>query len=331
MIGVVIVTYCASDVIRGCLDSLIASEGEPLRVILVDNASPDDTVATITNWASETGADFTDLSTDPGPLAHFSLLRSELNRGFAGGVNLGLERLLQEPDCTMLWLLNPDCEVDPTAANAFREKARSVGPFALMGSRILYSEKPGLIQSDGGLVGRWSGICRNINQGKDPAGTTRPTPKELDFISGASVVASRDFVTDVGRMTEDYFLYYEEVDWAARRGTLPLVLCEDAVIRHHGGTAIGTGSVTRLASPFALYFNNRNRMRYMARFHPAGLPFAYLASLARIAKLAGMRAWAEAWSALLALHQLGPPRAVREVLSPEAAALAFGPQGRRDG
>mgnify|MGYP006279881287 FL=1 len=192
-----------------------------------------------------------------------------------------------------------------------------------MGSRIIYLEPPGLIQSDGGRVGRWTGLCRNVNQGADPSGTMRPAAEELDFISGASVVASRRFLETAGLMPEHYFLYYEEVEWAARRGELPLVLCDDAVIHHHGGTAIGTGAVNRLPTPFAHYFNYRNRMRYIRRQRPLALPVTYLASLARVTKLFALGARAEAGSALRGMHGCPPPRAVRDRLSPEAAALAF--------
>jgi hypothetical protein len=251
-----------------------------------------------------------------------------VNRGFAAGVNRGLRSLQRDPRCGLFWILNPDCEVAPGAAAAFERCAAAAGDFALMGARIVYLEPPGLIQSDGGRVGRWTGLCRNVNQGADPAATGRPAAGELDFISGASVVASRRFVETAGPMPEDYFLYYEEVDWAARRGALPLVLCEGAVIHHHGGTAIGSGAVNRLPTPFALYFNYRNRMRYLRRMRPLALPVAYLASLARVAKLLALGARAEAESAFRGMHGRAPPRAVRARLSPEAAALAFDRGGR---
>lgn len=330
MIGVIVVTYCSGDVILACLDSVIASSGAQLKIVVCDNDSPDDTVVRIRAWADGRGLDFRETS-EPDecrPGAAVTLIRSSINVGFAGGVNRGLEFLMKDTACDLFWLLNPDCEVAPGAAAAFRRRADEVGDFALMGSRILYREEPGLIQSDGGQVGRWSGICRNLNQGADPAQTPHPEPADLDFISGASALASRKFVETVGLLEEDYFLYYEEVDWAARRGDLRLVLCDEALVHHHGGTAIGSGSVKRRASPFAIYFNYRNRMRYVARFRPVALPTAYLATLARVAKLATERAWVEAWAALLALHQLPPPRGVRDLLSPEAAELAFGRRGR---
>ncbi|WP_294606468.1 glycosyltransferase family 2 protein [uncultured Roseovarius sp.] len=326
MIAVIIVTYNSEDIIRNCLDSLARSEGEALRVVICDNASTDATVQVVRDWSAERRVDFDEIYAPATgqPTADFTLLRSPRNLGFAGGVNRGLEFLLRDAQCDLFWLLNPDCEIETTTASAFRRRAHTSGAFSLMGSRILYCDAPGLIQSDGGRVGRWTGICRNLNQGGDPRFAIRPDARDIDFISGASVVASRDFIEAVGLMREDYFLYYEEVEWAARRGDLPLLLCNEALVHHQGGTAIGSGSITRRASPLALYFNYRNRMRYLAQVNPIALPVSCLASLARILKLAVHRAWPEAWAALLGMFQLPPPSWVRAVLSEDAAEYAFG-------
>ena len=156
-----------------------------------------------------------------------------------------------------------------------------------------------------------------------PGDAQFPDVTSLDFISGANMVASRMFIEQIGLMVEDYFLYYEEVDWAARRGDLPLALCPEAVVVHHGGTTIGTGSVTKRASGFANYFNYRNRMRFMRRFHPGALPIVWGLAMLRVAKLVAVGAAAEAWAALAGLNGLPPPAAVRNRIAPDDRAQAF--------
>lgn len=310
--GVVIVTYSSADVIGACLESLLASVGPPLRIVVVDNASPDDTVAVV----RRIGAD--------APDDRLHLLQSPVNRGFAGGVNLGLAHLRRDPAVDLFWVLNPDSRVTPGTAAAYRAAARGQR-FGLMGGRTLYDGAPGLLQSDGGRVRRPFGICQNLNQGKPPETAQPPDPTTLDFVSGANMVASREFLEAVGPMREDYFLFYEEVDWAFRRGDLPLAVCPEAVVHHQGGTATGAGSVRRLASPFANYFNYRNQMRFVRRHMPSHQPTAYGYAMARIARLLLWRAWAEAGAALRGLHGLPPPRAVRARIAAEAWPLAFGP------
>jgi GT2 family glycosyltransferase len=327
MIGVVVLTFRSGDVIEACLDSLPLDTEPGLRVVLCDNQSDDDTVNIIRTWARKSGRNLAEhdagalaLPVDQGPL---TLLHVGANLGFAGGVNVGLTHLMRDPDIDLFWILNPDCEVTPGAATAFRERAASAGRFALMGGRICYREAPNLIQSDGGRVDRWSGICSNINQNSDPRIAVVPKEESLDFISGANMVASRLFIERTGLMVEDYFLYYEEVDWAARRGDLPLLYCPEALVYHVGGTTIGTGSTNRRPSPFANFFNYRNRMRYMWRFHRGRLPSAWALSLLRVAKLMAIGAWAEAWAAFSGLHGLPPPDHVRNVIAPIDHKRAF--------
>ncbi|MEB8388441.1 glycosyltransferase family 2 protein [Rhodobacteraceae bacterium KMM 6894] len=322
--GVIIVTFQSDGVIGACVESLRSCDHADLRVIICDNNSTDDTLGVLRRWAGRHGIDLVETQAgdtpDPAP---FTFVRTGGNLGFAGGVNAGLELLLDDPQVDLFWILNPDGEALPDTASAFARHAETVGPFSLMGGRIRYHEAPQRLQSDGGVVSSWSGICRNLNAGLLPDQATMPNANTLDFISGASMVASRAFVESAGLLSKDYFLYYEEVDWATRRGDLPLVLCPDAIVLHHGGTSIGTGAINRRASPFANYFNYRNRMRFMRRFHPLRLPAAWVLSMLRVIKLFGVGARDEAVAAARGCCGLAPPAAVRDRIAPQDRARAF--------
>ena len=76
-------------------------------------------------------------------------------------------------------------------------------------------------------------------------------------------------------MDEGYFLYYEEVDWAQRRGDLALRLADGVIVHHKVGSAIGSAAQGRGASAFANYYNYRSRMRFMRRYHPLAWPIAW--------------------------------------------------------
>lgn len=329
MIGVVIVSYCSGDVIGACLDSLMVSDLPDLRIVVCDNASPDNSVEVLKDWAKAAGANLLEHfagDTAPPLLQQKSdvvLTHAPANLGFAGGVNLGIKSLYPQQDIDLFWVLNPDCVVAPDCAAAYAAAAQATAGFSLMGGRTLYLEEPNHIQSDGGRVNRWTGICHNMNQGLLPDQATPPGADSLDFISGANVVASRVFIDQAGLMIEDYFLYYEEVDWAARRGALPLRFCPEALVYHHGGTSIGSGTVTRRASGFSNYFNYRNRMRFIRRFNWPALPVAYVYSLLKVGKLLLLGALSEASGAFRGLHDLPPDPRTRDKLAPEARALAF--------
>ncbi len=325
MIGVIIVTFRSADVIVGCLDSLKKSNHFNLRIVVCDNNSSDQTVDVIRDWAVQNAlhlAEATPASEDN--QGTVTLLHTGGNLGFAGGVNAGLSFLLKDPDIDLFWILNPDCEALPDTAEHYARCASETESFSIMGGRIFHHEPcPRRIQSDGGRISRWSGICHNVNSGKLEDEAAFPSAEEIDYISGANMLVSRDFIHQVGLLEENYFLYYEEVDWAVRRGTLSLVLCPEARVLHHGGTSIGSGTLARRPNPFSEYFNNRNRMRFMRRFRYMALPVSWLISMSRVGKLILIGSWHEAWAAFCGLNGLTPPREIRSTIAPEDQKRAF--------
>lgn len=330
-IGVAIVAFNSADVILGCLDSLFASQGATLRVVVTDNCSSDATVALIREWsAKRQEADrefgFAELPADAVSDAEveLTLLRSDVNGGYAHGVNAGLKVLLRNPSLDLFWVLNPDCEVTPDAAARYLAHGAD-GGFSLMCGRTLYTDVPDRVQTDGGRVNRWTGVCSAVNIGAPSTSATMPRAAALDFVPGSNAVATRAFIERAGLMTEDYFLYYEEVDWAFRRGDLPLRVVDDVIVYHHGGTAIGSGAVGRRASPFANYFNYRNRIRFLRRHRPIAVPVALGYAAAKASQLVLKGAFGEARALLAGAFGLAPPAAVRDRIAPgEARRLAFG-------
>lgn len=340
-LGVVIVTYNAADEILDCLESLLAATDILLEIAVVDNASTDDTVARIASWA--TGADPYVCPDDspvqntafPKPVSihspdtplssethHITLIKTGINSGFAGGVNRGLAHLAGRNNIDRFWILNPDSVVTPQTPGAFAKQAVQSG-WALMAGRLFYYDRPDVIQNDGGTINRLTGVTSNLNLFANAANTPAPAVERMQFVSGASMVASREFYEAAGPMDESYFLYYEEVDWALRRGALQLVSCPDAIIYHKAGTAIGSPTLGRPASPFSLYFKHRARLRFIKRFYPLSTPFAWAFTLAKAAQLALKGFTPEAVAILKGGFETSPAASVRDRLDTEAANLAF--------
>ncbi len=127
VLGIVIVTYNSAEVIRDCLETLFsAAGGITLRAVVVDNSSLDTTVDVIVSWAAgDDGYTLPDdlpftmtpltkpVQQDPAETAASSihLIRSDVNGGFAAGVNIGLAHLAKDPAIERFWVLNPDCVV----------------------------------------------------------------------------------------------------------------------------------------------------------------------------------------------------------------------------
>ena len=179
------------------------------------------------------------------------------------------------------WILNPDSVVPPETAQTFATCPAPESGFSLMGGRVLYYDRPDMIQIDGGTINKRTGVTGNLNLRASHAMTPPADIKKIDFITGASMVASRHFYETAGPLKEDYFLYYEEVDWALRRGSLPLVYCPNALTYHRAGTAIGSQTHSRPPSPFSLYFKNRSRIIFLKRFFPESTIFGIAYSIAK--------------------------------------------------
>ena len=344
-LGVVIVTFNAADVILDCLESLLASQSVQLKIVVIDNASTDDTIETLQRWAKGdvaykaaqdlpflaiTSAKPIDLTSGLTANAHAGhqvfLVKNGINSGFAAGINRGLALLTAVPGLDRFWILNPDSAVATGTAVAFANHRTPDGGFSLMGGRLLYCPSDGVIQIDGGTINRRTGITGNLNQYAPHPATPAPDPAGMDFITGASMVVSRAFYERAGPMPEDYFLYYEEVDWALRRGDLPLVYCPGGIVYHRAGTAIGSATLNRPASAFSLYFKHRARLRFMRRHFPRSVLFAHAYSIAKAAQLLLKGYPVEARTLLGASFGRPPAKNIRERLSPEAAKLAFGPE-----
>jgi GT2 family glycosyltransferase len=319
-IGVVIVTYCAEDFVLDCLTSLLESGYPALRVTVVDNDSPDSTCDRVRGWARVAlaqDADERDPAAPPEPTRGWlTLLHAGENRGFAGGVNAGLEMLMRDRQMGLFWILNPDASVERQTPFALARRAGAVRRFAAIGGRILYAGKDELIQTDGGRLHRLGFTGVNVNRGLRGTSCAMPDPESLDYISGASLLVSRAFLERAGLMDESWFLYYEEIDWQLRRGDLPLVIEPEARVLHRAGASIGSGRPDERASPLAIYFMTRNLLPFVARWSPARLPFAYAIAWWKL-----FRSWGADRSRVAAmlrgLHRLPPPREVRARL-PEA-------------
>ena len=331
-LGVILVTYNSSDVILDCLESLLASQKVNLRVAIVDNDSNDGTPQLIRRWAEgKENAPLANLPVDIGNIKkpvtignNFSaedskhsvvLFETGENLGFAGGVNFGMKMLSALPSVDKFWILNPDTVVPKFTAHCFATFGANDDDFSLLGGRVLYVDKPDMLQIDGGTINWHTGITGNLNLFRKITETRPPSSSDIDFVTGASMVVSRQFYEIVGPMKEDYFLYYEEVDWAMRRGNLSLAICPEALVYHRAGSSIGSASLGRPASPFSLYFKHRSRIMFLRRFRPRSVPIGLSWSLLKAGQLVA-KGWRKEASALLAgSFGKGPPEEVRKILS----------------
>lgn len=292
----------AADTIA-CIESLIDLRTKDLGVYVCDNASTDDSVELIKQWASDTlptinarrqseGREhfrFRDLSATPSSQAEFAekgesstaaitFIRTGKNGGYAAGNNVGMRYALAE-GFDYFWVLNNDTEVDAEAVNWLLQRMRQEPAIGMCGSTLIYHSRRDLVQNWAGakflpLKGRAIQLGANRSP-LDPI-DERSVEREMDHVSGAAMFVSRAFLEKVGLMQEDYFLYWEEMDWAARaEGLFKLGYASKSVVYHKVGASIGTNDFGD-RSPLSDYYMNRSKVKFCWRFSKISLPFVFI-------------------------------------------------------
>jgi N-acetylglucosaminyl-diphospho-decaprenol L-rhamnosyltransferase len=205
------------------------------------------------------------------------------NLGYAGAVNLALSCLNKKQAWRGVWILNPDTQPQHSALETLVSYAEK-GGFGLVGGRLVDSVSK-TIQMHGGarwlrLIGRSTAF--GYGKAADSPADTANIERRLQWISGATTYATREFIESVGPMNEKYFLYCEDVDWSLRRGQFRLGYAHDAVVLHAGGTTTGSSQVLGSRSALTVYLTERNKLLLTRDHFPAIYPLTVLASCAAL-------------------------------------------------
>ena len=316
----VIVNYNGWQDTIECLESVLRSDYPDVRAIVVDNASANESMARLLDWArggSAAGGPspaLRHLSTPPVPkpvehvvfqadgnapparLPRITFIASERNLGFAGGNNLALRVLVDGGFAGYAGLINNDMVAAPDAVSRLVKTLDADERLAAVGGLILDYQQPDLVQSvGGGTLSLKTGMAFMAGAGLRAGEITEPG--ELRFISGGWLLMRIERLRDVGLMDESYFLYAEDADWGERmrRAGYRLGCAIDALAWHKGSQTTGAGS------PFQDYYMVRSSLMFVRKHAPRNIAFAaaYLFYRTFLPKLA-RRQWARARAVLRA-------------------------------
>jgi len=289
-----------------CLESLLHLDYPDLRVVVVDNASTDGSCDYIRRWVdnqfdllrvgprrdlvpssgrtisfAEYDCNEVENRGDVSRDSFLTVLRSQVNLGFAGGNNIGLRFLQSRGGFSFAWLLNNDTVVEPSSLKHLIAEFTRQPQLGICGSTLLYYADPLKIQALGGgyycrwiglpwLHGRWRRLRTRHLEAMHP-------PRLMNYVVGASMLVSTEFVGQVGLMNEDYFLFFEETDWAWRgRKKFALGWAPRSLVYHKVGSSIGTSTDPRKKSVTCDFYALRNRLLFTKRFCRVALPTVWL-------------------------------------------------------
>ncbi|HZH31317.1 MAG TPA: glycosyltransferase [Pyrinomonadaceae bacterium] len=207
-----------------CLRSLLREiDFAETEVIVVDNASTDETAAL---------------------LAHFAglvrVIRNAENRGFVDACNQGAAVARGEH----LVFLNNDTVVLPGWLAALRETAEGDASVGAVGSMFLYED--GRVQEAGAGVWR-NGAAFHYGWGGSPDDRRFNFAREVDYCSGASLLVRRELFERLGGFDRRYApAYYEDVDicFGVRSLGYKVVYQPMSRIVHHEGATAGRDTAT---------------------------------------------------------------------------------------
>lgn len=279
----IIVNWNGGALLAQSVQSLQKQTTAPTAVLVVDNASTDDSLAQLPAWD------------------RLAVLRMDDNLGFAAGNN----RAIAHCDTEYIALLNPDAFAEPDWLEQLLQAAQAHPKAAAIGSRQLCHENPALLDGTGDCY-HWSGLAWRESHGL-PQTPEHLREREIFAPCAAAALYRRDAVLAVGGFDESYFCYFEDVDlgFRLRLAGHTARYAPGAVVRH-----VGSATTGGQRSDFATFHGHRNMAWTFVKNMPgilfwALLPLhlaANLASLLLLAAKGQLRAATRAkWHALRGL------------------------------
>ena len=261
-LSIIIINWNSANYLRECLRSIhLHTQDISFEIIVVDNASYD-------GCAEMLAREF----------ANVVFIQSEENLGFSRGNNLAVKHSSGE---TLLFL-NPDTEVKGPALAVLLKSIQTLRKAVAVGARILNAD--GTVQTscllpfptianeilDADLLRKLAPTARIW--GMKPLFAQDSVPKSVEGISGACLMTRRDVFQTVGGFSEDYFMYYEDMDYClkVRNAGWSNYFIPDAVVIHFGGKSSGGDnnkfSVTMMAESAWKFFRKHRGLHYAELF-----------------------------------------------------------------
>ena len=293
-----------------CLESILLLKSVDFKVIIVDNNSDDHSLENIELWlnnnlnlAFKFKVPGTPVCYPERPVKYsrfhyidpefksirliqdskITLIEAQENSGYAGGNNLAIKYALKEDDFDYIWILNNDTVVHPDSLRHLQDKAREYHDknkkIGIIGSKIYHYYNPKKIQYAGGSkYYKYGAYSRALGKDEYDHGQWNNEDIKMDLIAGSSMFVSKKFIKEVGLLGEQYFLYFEELDWNLRgiKSGWNLGYCPESVIYHKEGSATGTNNINSTLSELSFFYSVRNKILFTKTYFPYCIIWVYM-------------------------------------------------------
>ncbi len=226
-----------------CVAAVERSRPRPPAIVVVDNASHDDSVARIR-----------------ARLPHVQLHVAHSNLGYGGGINLGI-RLALERGADRVLLLNNDIEVDPDCVARLEAALDADDHVGVVGPMVLLPGAERRIWAAGGEVTHRQNVSRLRGHGRVWNGRFRED-STVDYVPGAALLVRRTVFERAGVFDESFFCYMEDVEFGQRaaRAGFENRYVASAVAVHDASASTGGGYTAARK-----YMNAVNSVHFLRR------------------------------------------------------------------
>jgi len=264
---IVIVNFRNTDDTLKCLISLKENSSQYLDVLILDNSSNDGSTVKLIDWLRNNNVNslkkgtasfqnskvlnayFIDL--------HYKLFELKENYGFAGANNVGLN-YASTFQYDYILLLNNDTLLINDSYKFLIESAEENSRVGIVGGKALDFDRNKVVSAGGKI--NWLKGCGNDIL------TSKVLSKKcyVDFVSGCFMLIRRELLDNIGYMNDEYFLYYEDVDYCLRahQKGWKIVYQPNGLVLHKEGGAIVN------FSPEQYYWMSRARIIFNKRYNP---------------------------------------------------------------
>lgn len=240
-VGIIILNWNGCEDTLECLQSLARDQYPNKHLIIVDNGSTDNSVASIQQ-----------------AFPAVEIITTGINLGFTGGNNIGIRRALEAGN-EYIYLLNNDTVSDPGALTTLMKTAITTEGFGLLAPAIYYYEEPQTIWFGGSVLDLARGSA--THHCPHCPGTAH-SPSDLPWTSGCAMLMPADVARKLSGFDERFFLNWEDVELSLRvvQSGWRIGLVPEARIYHKVSRSF------RGIGPIGFYYHVRNNL-LLLRLH----------------------------------------------------------------
>jgi hypothetical protein len=294
---IIILNYNGWEDTIECLESVLKLKYSHFQILVIDNSNSENDVLEIENWAKGINENKIDSNYDElvyptttKPLDYIVLkeeyllnksydnkivlVKAKRNNGFAAGNNIALDYVKKFGENeAIIWLLNNDTVISKdTLASILFEISKYKGDknLTLFGTPLLEYYEPNKIQAIGGKYNKFFALTSHIGEGIVFDRILNVNEFTIDYPIGASVIVTNKYLKTISLLCEDYFLFFEELDWAlrlkARDGNVHILNVFGVYHKQGGSTKTKTKS-TGSKTEFIDLLSIKNRILFTKKYY----------------------------------------------------------------